>query len=177
MELLEERIRIYSRGDLLVRKGDVCKWGFMVVSGCLRSYVVDGNGREHVLQFAPENWLITDVESMLTGRPSSTFIEAVEDTAVRRFPNIYDRKSELLTKSELVEQNVKLMRHIAATNRKLVSMLSSTAEERYAEFNATYPSLIQRLPLKQIASYLGITPEYLSDIRRKIARKRPPAIS
>lgn len=171
MDTQEKKIGKYDKGQIVLYKGDVCKYGFFVKKGCLKSYVIDKSGKEHILQFAPENWFVSDIESLLTGKPSKTFIEAVEETEVELFPKSYLDKKYLMTKEELLLQNQKLIRNILMTNRRLASILSATGEERYLDFLNTYPSLAQRLPLKLIASYIGITPEYLSDIRKKLAKK------
>lgn len=163
--------RTYQKGELVLCTGEICKYGYFVVKGCLKSYVVDKSGKEHILQFAPENWFVSDIESFTTGIPSNTFIEAVEHTEVKLFPKSHFENKESLSKDELILQNQKLIRNILVTNKRLASILVATGEERYLDFLKTYPSLVQRLPLKLIASYIGVTPEYLSEIRRKLAKK------
>jgi CRP-like cAMP-binding protein len=160
-----------KKGELLLRKGETCKYGYKVVSGCLKSYVLNNNGKEHILLFAPEDWIISDMDSLFNTKPSNIFIEAIEDSVIIKltrndFENLF--KSDI---NALKEQNIKLMKNLISVNRRLIGLLSSTAEERYLEFLQTYPNMAQRLSLKLIASYLGITPEYLSEIRRKIAKK------
>jgi CRP-like cAMP-binding protein len=157
-----------SKGTILLHAGDICKAAYKVESGCLKSYVIDNTGKKHILQFAPEGWTISDLDSFINKKTSNIYIEALEDSNV-----------SIITKSELknfdpgnlLEMNHKLLNNLIATNKRLIGLLSATAEQRYIEFITIYPTLIQRLPLKLIASYLGITPEYLSEIRRKIAKK------
>ena len=159
------------KGEFLLYKGDTCKTVFKVNEGCLKSYVVDRSGKEHILHFAPEDWLITDMDSFVNNKPSTIFIDAIEDTEVSLLTTSnYDNISQL-SFDDLLEQNKKLVNNLIATNKRLAHLLSATAEERYVAFVETYPTLVQRLPLKLIASYLGMTPEYLSDVRRKLARK------
>lgn len=160
-----------QKGTIILHKGDICNFGCKIISGCLKSYVLDNFGKEHILLFAPEDWFISDIDSFFNDSPSDIFIDAIEDTEFLKIS-----KSALygLVKSDnsaLKEQNLKLTRNLISVNRRLIGLLSSTAEERYIEFLQTYPTMAQRLPLKLIASYIGITPEYLSEIRRKIAKK------
>ena len=160
-----------SKGEILLNFGDIAKYAYKVESGCLKSYVIDRAGKEHILQFAPEDWLIGDMDSSTNQKPSSIFIEAIEDSQVSflsasDFGNFSNLEKELLT-----EISTKLRNNLIATNKRIISLLSATAKKRYIEFTQTYPTLVQRLPLKLIASYIGITPEYLSDLRRKIAKK------
>jgi CRP-like cAMP-binding protein len=160
-----------SKGDVLLSFGEVATSAYKVETGCLKSYVVDNAGKEHILQFAPENWLISDMDSFVNEKPSIVFIDAIEDSEVSilsksNYMNLYNLEKELL-----IETNIKYRNSLIAMNKRIISLLSATAEERYVEFLEMYPTLIQRLPLKLIASYIGITPEYLSDIRRKISKK------
>jgi CRP-like cAMP-binding protein len=123
------------------------------------------------MQFAPEGWIITDMNSLFNNVPSDITIEAIEDSEV------YWIESEMLdiwgnaSREVLLEQINMLRRNIITANKRTRMLLSSTSEERYIDFIQTYPSLTQRLPLKLIAAYIGITPEYLSEIRRKVASK------
>ena len=160
-----------NKGTILLCKGDTCKTIYKVNEGCLKSYVIDKTGKEHILHFAPEDWLITDMDSFLNNKPSTIFIDAIADSEVSMLTTSNYNDINQLSYEDLVEQNRKLLNNIIATNRRLTHLLSATAEERYVDFVETYPTLVQRLPLKLIASYLGMTPEYLSDVRRRLARK------
>lgn len=164
------KTKICGKGEILLFKGAISKYVFYVVKGCLKHYFIDKKGKEHILQFAPEDWLVTDIESFTFGHPAATFIEAVEDTELILITKDYLDNTDRLNKVDLLKQNGKLIKNIVAANRRLASILGSSAGERYAEFTSTYPSLVKRLPLKHIASYIGVTPEYLSEIRRKIAK-------
>ncbi len=166
-----QNTKIIKKGTILLNQGDVSLFGYKVIKGCLKSYVIDKSGKEHIVQFAPEDWLISDMGSLLNNTPSTLFIDAVEDSEVDFFNIKTFDKIEDLPKEMLVTQLKKLINNNIAINKRLVMMLTATAEERYLDFIETYPSLVQRLPLKLIASYLGMTPEYLSDVRRKLAQK------
>lgn len=160
------------KGDILLSHGDIARFGYKVVSGCLKSYVIDNLGKEHILQFAPEGWFISDMDSFTNQKPSVIFIDAIEDSEVSFISKSGYEDFSTLEKEVLAEINIKYRNNLIATNKRIISLLSATAKERYIEFTETYPSLVQRLPLKLIASYIGITPEYLSDLRRKVAKKK-----
>ena len=171
MENENLKFKKVEKGTILLYQGDYCKNGFRVISGCLKSYIIDKSGKEHILQFAPENWLISDLKSIFDKVPSTIFIEAVEYSEIQLL-HIDDLDNlKVFSKEELINQSKTLVRNIIASNQRIKLLLSSTAEERYLDFIETYPALLQRLPLKSIASYIGVTPEYLSDIRRKIVTK------
>lgn len=159
-----------AKGQMLLRQGDVTQYGYMVRRGCLKSYTVDDAGKQHIVIFAPENWLITDIDSFTNGVPSLVFIDAIENSEVVLITKDKFENLAALDKDMLVSLNEKCRNNLIATNKRIISLLSATAVERYTEFTETYPTLVQRLPLKLIASYIGVTPEYLSEIRRKIAQ-------
>jgi len=165
------KIKLIEKGTILLRQGEVCRFGCKVISGCLKSYVVDRAGKEHIIQFAPEGWLITDMESLFNETPSTIFIEAIEDAEVHWIQNDMLEAWKDASREELTEQIRLLTRNIITANKRTRMLLSSTGEERYHDFLKTYPNLAQRLSLKLIAAYIGITPEYLSEIRRKVAGK------
>ncbi len=165
------KIKFIPKGTILLRQGEVCKFGCRVINGCLKSYVIDNTGKEHIMQFAPEGWLVTEMNSLFNHVPSSINIEAIEDSEVHWIQNEKFDVWENASREELVEQIKPLTRNIITANKRTRMLLSSTGEERYLDFIQTYPTLTQRLPLKLIASYIGITPEYLSEIRRKVAGK------
>jgi hypothetical protein len=102
--------------------------------------------------------------------PSRVTIEAIEDSEVGYVHQTSFDYIQNISQADLAEMNLKLLKHVIAINKRLIGLLSNTAEERYVQFTETYPTLVQRLPLKLIASFIGITPEYLSEIRRKIAK-------
>jgi CRP-like cAMP-binding protein len=164
--------RFIKKGALLLQQGEICKFGCKVISGCLKSYVLDDTGKEHIMQFAPEGWIITDMNSLFNHTPSNITIAAIEDSEVHWIESAMLDFWEDASREELLEQIKMLTRNIITANKRTRMLLSSTGEERYIDFIQTYPTLTQRLPLKLIAAYIGITPEYLSEIRRKFAGKR-----
>lgn len=165
------KIHKVSKGTTLLHQGEICNYAYKVISGCLKSFIVDKFDKEHIIQFAPEDWIIADIDSLLNQKPSNTFIVAIEDSQVIKFsPDTFEKIKS--TDVEMLKlHNDKILKNLVATNKRLVALLAFTAKERYLSFMGTYPTLVQRIPLKQIASYIGVTPEYLSDIRRKLARK------
>jgi CRP-like cAMP-binding protein len=138
-----------------------------VIRGCFKSYSIDEKGNEHIIMFAPEDWWMGDLYSFLTGKPSRFYTVALEASEI-----LMISKSDLQRLYETVPKFERFFRilfqsALVAQFQRIDQNLSMTAEERYLEFQNRYPQLEQRIPLKQIASFLGITPEFLSIIRRK----------
>lgn len=170
---LEKRTttRKVKRRQYLLAAGETCRHYHFVVAGCFKMYKVDEAAKEHNLMFATENDWITDIGSFHAEQPSQLYIEAVEPSSV-----IQMAKSDLIY---FYENHLKFNRtfrvivedqYVELQNR-LLQTISTTAEERYLKFVHDHPALINRLPSAQIASYLGITPEFLSRIRNQQARK------
>tara|TARA_B100000780_G_C21083681_1_gene436497 strand:- start:888 stop:1427 length:540 start_codon:yes stop_codon:yes gene_type:complete len=161
----------FSKGDILQREGENCSKAFFVKKGLLRSYTIDDKGKEHVFMFAPEKWVIADIESQEFNQPAKLFIDCVEASEVI----ILDRS--LLSKSELnidqLKNNVNLLsRRVAVLQRRVIMLMSASAKDRYELFLETYPKIPNRVPQRMVASYLGITPQVLSKIRGQIAREK-----
>jgi CRP/FNR family transcriptional regulator, anaerobic regulatory protein len=160
-------------GDFQQRAGDVARHAVFVASGCLRQYVIDPKGKEHIIQFAPETWWLADSNSLASGAPSTYFIDAIEPAELL----LIDGPSHLRLVDEVAGYadafRAGLQKHAAAKDQRIVSSLSASAEERYLEFLRVYPSVAQRVPQAMLASYLGMTPETISRIRKNLSR-RPP---
>jgi CRP-like cAMP-binding protein len=155
------------KGHFLIEAGDQAGFMCYVVQGCLRSYSIDEKGNEHVLQFAPEDWWTGDLASFVKGTTATIYSDALEDSAVLRL----DRKDmeDLYARIPKFERFFRILitNAFIATQRRLLSTISHPAEERYVEFIALYPDLDGRVPQKHIASYLGMTPEFLSTVRKR----------
>ncbi|QHS55627.1 Crp/Fnr family transcriptional regulator [Mucilaginibacter sp. 14171R-50] len=160
-----------KRRHFVLEQGEVCKHFTFVVSGCLRMYAVDTHGKEHNLQFIPENDWATDLSSFYSEQPSQLFIQALEPSRVLQIR--HDNVLYLYTKYHKFDHNFRVIfeqKYIESQNRTLQN-ISSSAEDRYQHFLRQYSNLSNRLSNVQIASYLGITPEFLSVIRRANAYK------
>lgn len=159
------RERTILRRQMLHRAGDISHSTAFVVSGCLRSYAVDHNGFEHIIQFAAENWWISDMYSFTKNEPSELNIDALLDTEVLLLNrscqlSIFDRIPKMERYFRILTENA-----LAASNLRTLDYLSLPAKTRYQKFCDFYPSLINSIPQKYIASYIGITPEFLSKLR------------
>ena len=163
--------KIIKKGTTVLFKGDDCKYTYKILKGCLRSYIIDEKGREITLIFASENWLLTDFNSFINNEPSVFFIDAIEDSEVLLLGRNLIVELHNYKKSDLISRIFMLTRNITAINKRLSMLLSSSPIERYKDFIETYPNLIQRIPQKLIASYIGVSPEHLSALRSKTANK------
>lgn len=120
--------------------------------------MIDDTEKEHILQFATEGWLIEDMDSATNNKPTMIFIDAVEGSEVSLISTAALADFHKLDKYMLAEIGIKLRNNLIATNKKVISLISATAKDRYISFTKTYSTLVQRLPLKLIASHIGITP-------------------
>lgn len=151
----------------LLQEGEINKFHCFVCKGCLRMYRVDEKGQEHIFQFAIENWWTGDRESMISGNPSKYNIEALEDSELMMITRAdMDEITEKIPAIKLMVQNIQ-QNNVIATQNRIHAAISYTAEEKYLNFVKTYPDIIQRVPQQMIASYLGITRETLSRIRKQ----------
>ena len=164
-------VREYKAKTILLHAGEICKHSYFVNSGILRSFTINDNIVEHVLHFACEGWWIGDMYSLLSQKPGNLFVEVIEDAEVvflskenqellyHEIPKL-ERFFRILTENSLV-----------AHQERLMDNLSLSAEERFEKFCSKYPTLIQHVPQKQIASYIGVTPEFFSKMKAKMLRK------
>jgi CRP-like cAMP-binding protein len=156
-----------KKGEFLIHEGDICKYETFVTSGCLKSYYEDANGFEHILDFSIEGWWADDLFSFLTQTPSKSSIEAIEDTKILQIskPDL----EQVYEKVPKFERFFRLLfqRAYIAQREQINQMLSSSAEERYLLFLKNKPYAEDRFTQKDIASYLGVTPQFLSALKKK----------
>lgn len=167
-EIFKER-RV-KRRQFILQEGDVCKYNTFVVEGCFRMYMVDEKGKEHNLQFAVENWWIGDIGSFHSGKPSRLYIEAMENSIILQCKK--EDQLKLVINHPKFNQIFRVLAENAMVSlqNRILQNISSTAEERYLDFVERYPHFFNRISNVQIASYLGVTPEFLSAIRKKISK-------
>lgn len=175
----EDKARLFTvlkpksikRKNFILHENQVTTHATFVLKGCLKAYTVNDNGFEHIIQFAPEDWWVTDMYSFISQKPGNIIIEAIENSEVvqlsradqlRLFDDIpaFERYFRIITEKSLV-----------SFRRRLMDNLSLTAAERYEGFCIQYPTLITQLPQKLIASYIGVTPEFLSKMRAGLNNK------
>lgn len=164
--------RLYRRRQYVLQEGDVCNQFNFVVQGCLRMYKVDEKGNTHIIQFATENWWVIDIGSFHQRKPSELNIDALEDTMVLQIS--YENLIALYTQAPGFNRifRVLIENSYVSLQKRLLQNISSTAEQRYQGFTEAYPHLINRLPQVQIASFLGVTPEFLSRLRNKYGKQK-----
>ena len=162
--------RKIKRRQFILQEGDVCKLNTFVVEGCFRMYFVDEKGKEHNIQFAVENWWIGDIGSFHSEEPSKLYIEAIENSVILQIKK--QDQLDLFVNHPKFNQIFRVFTEnaLVAYQRRVLQNISSTAEERYLDFVKRYPYFFNRISNVQIASFLGVTPEFLSTIRKKIAK-------
>jgi len=169
--LSRTEIRQYKAKTILQHAGQVCKEGYFVNSGLLRSFSINDNIVEHVMSFACEGWWISDMYSLLSQKPGNLFIEVMEDSEVVALSK--ENQELLYLEIPKLERFFRILieNSLVANQQRLMDNLSLTAEERFDKFCSKYPTLIQRVPQKQIASFIGVTPEFFSKMKARMLRK------
>ncbi|MCW3089953.1 MAG: cyclic nucleotide-binding protein [Ferruginibacter sp.] len=155
-----------------LQEGDVCKYQAFVVKGLLRSYTIDGKGSDHILQFASEGWWMADLSSYLTNDPSFLNINALEDVELLLLTR--PKWEQAMKEIPALEHYFRIIiqNHLVSTQKRLLQSLAETAEEKYHRFLATYPECVQRVPQHMVASYVGVSRETLSRIRKQAAERK-----
>jgi len=163
--------KVVKKRTVLTREGEVCRSSLFVVDGALKSYLYDGQKDEHVVSFALSGWWIADMQSLIYQKPGKLLIESIADS---RLLSLSKEKQEMLYKE--IPQFERFFRIITekalvASQQRIINNLTLTAEDRYLHFMEKYPFVLECAPLHNIASYLGMTPEFLSKIRRRITSR------
>ncbi len=161
----------FKAKTVILNAGEVCTHSYFVNSGLLRSFNINDNIVEHVLSFACEGWWIGDMYSLLSQKPGNLFIEVVEDAEVVLLSK--ENQEQLYKEIPKLERFFRILTEnsLVAYQERLMDNLSLTAEERFDKFCKRYPTLIQKVPQKQIASYIGVTPEFFSKMKARILKK------
>ena len=162
-------VKKFSRGEMIIQAGDYSPDYYFIEKGVLRSYTIDENGKEHIIQFGTENWIISDRNSSLCKKEAKFYIQAIEDSNI---VILNEELSELIQKMNpkyIETQLMLLQNHVRHMQDRINSLLGATAKTRYLDFIRLYPNIMARVPQWMIASYLGITPESLSRVRKDIA--------
>ena len=163
--------RKLRKKQFLLNEGEVCRYIGFVNSGCMREYTIDSRGNEHIIQFAIEDWWVSDLNSFLSGEPAEYNIDALQDSEILLLEK--SARDKLLDECPKMERFFRILiesNHVA-NHRRITDSLSTSAEEKYLKFIKTYPKLFELVSQNQIASYLGITPQSLSRIRKELSQQ------
>ncbi|GAB3522933.1 Crp/Fnr family transcriptional regulator [Emticicia fontis] len=163
--------KMIAKKTFLLQEGEICKFEAFIRKGCIRTYYIDHKGAEVTLQFAIENWWVSDIASFHEQKPSRMFIETLEDCEL--FILTPETKEKLLAQVPKFERMFRLMvqRNLTRLQERLFQTIATTAVEKYLDFIERYPTIPQRVAQHYIASYLGFSPEFLSKVRTKLAKK------
>lgn len=156
---------------ILLSSGEIAKQTYFVNSGILRSFNINDNIMEHVLHFACEGWWIGDMYSYISEKQGNLFIEVLEDAEIVSISK--ENHQQLFHEIPKLERFFRILAEhsLVAHQERLMDNLSLSAEERFEKFRSKYPTLLQKVPQKQIASYIGVTPEFYSKMKSKLLRK------
>lgn len=169
--LTKIEIQQYKAKHILLNSGEICKHSYFVNSGILRSFNINDNIVEHVLNFACEGWWIGDMYSLISQKPGNLFIEVLEDAELVLLSK--ENQEQLYIEIPKLERFFRILTEnsLVAHQERLMDNLSLSAEERFEKFSKRYSGLLYRIPQKQIASYIGVTPEFFSKMKAKLLKK------
>ncbi|WP_449397483.1 Crp/Fnr family transcriptional regulator [Chryseobacterium wanjuense] len=164
-------LQTFPKKTVLLREGEICQFEGYIQKGCVRVYYLDDNGFEVTILFAIEDWWISDIASFQEQKPSRLYIETLEDSEIYMLNPT--TKEKLLTEIPKFERVFRMLvqRNLSTLQSRLVNTISKTASDRYLEFIKVYPSIPQRVAQYYIASYLGVSKEFVSTIRKRLASK------
>lgn len=165
------KIKSFEKNEMILMKGEVSSHVYFVLEGLLRSYSIDSKGKTHIIQFAPEQWWLSERNGILFNEESEFFLDAIENTKAIVMPKDFINEAARIVPCMNDLNSTMLNNAIRFMQKRINMLLSATAEERYLNFIHLYPNLTLRVPQWMIASYLGITPESLSRVRKDLAHK------
>lgn len=169
--LSKTEVHTFKAKSVIVSPGTIAKYSYFVNHGLLRSFSINDNIVEHILTFACEGWWIGDLYSLLSQKPGNLFIEVLEDSELV----LLSKENQEILYAEIpkLERFFRILTEnsLIANQERLIDNLSLSAEERFEKFQKKFPTLLQRVPQKQIASYIGVTPEFFSKMKTKLLRK------
>lgn len=157
----------FPKKAMVLEQGNICRYLYFIEQGLVKAYFIDRNGEEVILNFASESWWITDIHSFEENKSSRLYIETLEPTVCRALT--LEDQYALFEKFPGIERffRVLLQKHVGVLQERLFEHIAATAEDRYDNFLERYPSLSNRIPQNQIANYIGVSPEFLSRIRKR----------
>ncbi len=160
--------RKYLKGQYVVQQGDVCKNSGFVISGCTRTFFVNDEGEEHIVMFSIENWWASEIGSFVTQLPSDYNVQCIENTELIQLS--YTEQEELFKAIPKLERFFRLIleKAFVASQKRIVKSFSLNAKEQYLQFKNQYPEVELRIPQYMVASYLGISKEFLSKIKNQL---------
>ena len=169
--LYKTETKQFKAKSILLSAGEVANCTYFVNSGILRSFNINDNIIEHVLHFACEGWWIGDMYSYISGKPGNLFLEVLEDAEVVIITK--ENHQELYQEIPKLERFFRILAEnsLVSHQERLMDNLSLTAEERFEKFCSKYPTLIQKVPQKHLASYIGVTPEFFSKMKSRLIKK------
>jgi len=162
------KIRKYLKGQFVVQNGDTCKYENFVLSGCLKTFYIDNEGLEHIVMFAVENWWTADMGSFITQTPADFNVQCIENSYLAQIH--YEDLEQLYLQVPKLERffRIIIQKAFVSSQKRIINNFSLPAKERYLQFREQYPQIEQRVPQYMVASYLGITKEFLSKIRNQL---------
>lgn len=164
------KFKTFPKKTFLLQEGEVCNFEAFIVKGCVRKYYINKDGFEVILEFPIEDWWTSDIISFHDKKPSKLYIETLEDCELLVI-SLQDKEA-LLSKIPKFERIFRLMvqRNLASTQSRLIDSIAKSGQEKYLDFIKSYPTIPQRIAQHYIASYLGISAEFLSKIRTKLSK-------
>lgn len=170
--LSKTKIRTYLKNQYIVQQGDVCNSANFIITGCTKTFYMDMEGQEHIVMFSIEDWWTSDLGSFIEQTPADFNVQCLENTQLIQFT--YDNLEELYIEIPKLERLFRKIveRAFVASQKRIIRSFSLDAKERYRIFKSTYPKIDQRVPQYMIASYLGITKEFLSKIKSQLIQEQ-----